>query len=262
MEEMGMKDDALKIIVRERYAQTARGIGQSCCSDSSNSCCQAETLGYDSDQLGNIPAESILGLGCGNPLGGIELREGWTVLDLGSGAGIDCFIAARSVGESGRVIGIDMTPEMIDRANTLAEKAGITNVEFRLGEIEKLPVGDSSVDVIISNCVINLSPDKQSVFREAFRVLKPGGKLAISDILAKSPIPENVARDPDLYTGCIAGAVTEDIYRKAIESAGFEGIGIRTVGSNEAIVGNIPPHSNTAINVFSAYITAYKPDKT
>jgi arsenite methyltransferase len=183
-------------------------------------------MGYAADELSGAPEGSNLGLGCGNPHAVAALGPGETVLDLGSGGGLDCFLAARKVGPEGRVIGVDMTPDMIGRARDNARKAGLTNVEFRLGEIEHLPVADRTVDAILSNCVINLSPDKEAVFREAFRVLRPGGRLAISDVVALGPIPPELRRDLALYTGCLAGAATIDETTRLLRLAGFEDIQI------------------------------------
>lgn len=183
-----------------------------------------------------IPAEANLGLGCGNPTALAGLKPGETVLDLGSGAGIDCFLAARRVGPTGRVIGVDMTPEMIDRARANARRGGFSNVEFRLGEIENLPLADSSVDVIISNCVINLSTDKPRVFREAFRVLRPGGRLLVSDLVLTSPLPAAVSQSLDAYVACVAGALTREDYLSAITAAGFKNIEVVTEK-------NFPPSS-------------------
>ncbi|MBW2529524.1 MAG: arsenite methyltransferase [Deltaproteobacteria bacterium] len=213
--------------VREAYGKIASIPSSSCCGPST--CCggatvedQAERLGYRPDQLAVLPDGANLGLGCGNPTALASLRPGEVVVDLGAGAGIDAFIAARSVGPTGRIIGIDMTPEMLTRARENAVRAGVAGyVEFREGIIEKMPVVADSVDVIISNCVINLSPDKEAVFREAFRVLKPGGRLAVSDILLSEPLPEDVRRMADLYVGCVAGALVADDYLGAIEKAGF-----------------------------------------
>ena len=227
-----MKEKEIKPYVRERYARAARQ-GTSCCS-SASSCCgggkETDTiskgLGYTDEDLRAVPEGSNLGLGCGNPLALASLREGETVLDLGSGAGIDCFLAARQVGKKGKVIGVDMTPEMIDKARENAEKGGFANVEFRLGEIENLPVGDHQVDIVISNCVINLSPAKERVFQEAFRVLKPGGRLMVSDIVLLQELPDAIKNSVSAYVHCVAGAETKENYLRAIQGAGFREIRI------------------------------------
>ncbi len=232
---MGVKDIKIKKHVRDRYAHAAR-TGTSCCGSGSGSggCCGGQTdliqgeasrmVGYSPGELAAIPADADLGLGCGNPTALAGLRPGETVLDLGSGAGIDCFLAARKVGPKGRVIGVDMTPEMLDRARANARKSGLSNVEFRLGEIENLPVADNAVDVIISNCVINLSTDKPRVFREAFRVLKPGGRMMVSDLALKKPLPPAVRGSVEAYVACIAGAMVKEGYLGAIRDAGFKKI--------------------------------------
>jgi len=190
--------------VRRRYGATARGetssCGDGCCTSTS-----ADTLGYSAEESAMAPEAANLGLGCGNPLAIASLREGQVVLDLGSGAGFDCFLAARAVGSTGNVIGVDMTHEMLSKARENAQKNGFTNVEFRLGEIEALPVANNSIDVIISNCVINLSPEKQRVFEEAFRVLKPGGRLAVADMVATAPLPEEIKSDWGAYTALTPG---------------------------------------------------------
>jgi SAM-dependent methyltransferase len=180
-----------------------------------------DRLGYSEKELASIPNGANLGLGCGNPTALASIREGDVVLDLGAGAGIDCFLAAEKVGASGRVIGVDMTPEMIDQARKTARECGYDHVEFRLGEIEHLPVADASVDWVISNCVVNLSPDKAQVFREAYRSLRPGGGLLVSDIVLVADLPEGIRRDPEAVAGCIAGAMPREDYLKAIEAAGF-----------------------------------------
>jgi arsenite methyltransferase len=228
-------DEKLRGEVRSHYAAVARN-RTSCCQPG---CCTpgkaipsadlGETalgMGYTADQLSAVPQGANLGLGCGNPHGVAALRAGETVLDLGSGGGLDCFLAARKVGPQGRVIGVDMTPDMVSRARDNARTAGISNVEFRLGEIEHLPVADQTVDAILSNCVINLSPDKAAVFREAFRALRPGGRLAISDVVALRPVPLEIRRDLALYTGCLAGAATIEDTSKLLEEAGFVDIQI------------------------------------
>ena len=223
--------------VREGYGRIARE-RESCCSSETSccgpvaSCCGGPTsaeelsrrIGYSDEEMDAVPEGANLGLGCGNPVALASLREGETVLDLGSGAGFDCFLAARAVGEAGRVIGVDMTPDMLERARSNADKGGHANVEFRLGEIENLPVADGLVDAIISNCVINLSPDKPRVFSEAFRVLAPGGRLMVSDIVLLKGLPEPVRESAEAYVGCLSGAMLKDDYLGAIANAGFEGI--------------------------------------
>ncbi len=240
-------------------------IGASCC-HTEPSCCgstgavgTSERLGYSPDVIGKIPEGTDLGLGCGNPLALAQVQSGETVLDLGSGAGFDCFIAAREVGNEGKVIGIDMTPEMIDTARANALKAGIDNVEFHLGEIENLPLKDTSVDVVISNCVVNLSLDKQTVYNEAFRVLKPGGRLAISDILTRIPLPEKIKQDEKLVAGCVGGAISADELYPIIERAGFINISIVPKSNSDAIISGWKPGDNIEQYIFSAYITANKP---
>ena len=219
----------IREMVRKGYATVAKG-GCGCCGPTS--CCPgantaeqiSEKIGYSPEEIGAVPDGANLGLGCGNPLAHAAIHEGDTVLDLGSGAGFDCFLAARKIGKTGRVIGVDMTPEMLARARQNALKAGITNVEFRLGEIESLPVADCAVDLIISNCVINLSPDKARVFSEAFRVLKPGGMLMISDIVLERDLPEAVLSSVAAYVGCLAGAVRKAMYLNLIHGAGFSDV--------------------------------------
>ncbi len=211
-----MKKDK-KESVRNEYGKIAKESG-SCCGSSCS--CPDLAAGYDAGQLQGIPGEADLGLGCGNPTAPAELRPGETVLDLGSGAGVDCFLAARQVGPQGRVIGVDMTPEMLDRARRIAVESAIANVEFRLGEIESLPVADSTADVVISNCVINLAEDKGRVFREIFRALKPGGRLVVSDIVLLRDLPPFLRDNDAAYASCISGAVPKDEYLAAITAAG------------------------------------------
>ncbi len=211
-----MKNDE-KQSVRKEYGRIARD-GGSCCG--SNCSCPDLASGYDAGQLQGIPGEADLGLGCGNPTAPAELKVGETVLDLGSGAGVDCFLAARQVGEEGHVIGVDMTPEMLDRARRIAAENAVANVEFRLGEIENLPVGDSTADIVISNCVINLSTDKGRVFREIFRALKPGGRLVVSDIVLLRALPAFLRDSEAAYASCISGAVLKEAYLEAIRDAG------------------------------------------
>jgi len=225
-----MKDTEIRKSVREGYAKIAKEGGSccnrdsTCCSDTRSARDISQSIGYSEEELAAAPEGANLGLGCGNPIALASLKEGETVLDLGSGAGFDCFLAANRVGKSGRVIGVDMTPEMIEKARKNAGKSDYTNVEFRLGEIENLPAADSSVDVIISNCVINLAPDKKRVFKEAFRVLKPGGRLMVSDIVLTKELPDAIRNSVQAYIGCISGAILEEKYLGAIESAGFQDV--------------------------------------
>ncbi len=223
-----MKKEEIIKIVRESYAQIAKQ-GESCCSPFV-SCCngknQAESisakLGYSKEEIQSVTEGADLGLGCGNPTAIASLEPGETVIDLGSGAGFDCFLAAQKVGDNGKVIGIDMTDEMIERAVLIAQKGGYENVEFRQGEIERLPVGNCIADVVISNCVINLSPEKQKVFEEVHRVLKPGGRFMISDIVLGSELPNSIKSSIEAYIGCLAGAILKDDYLQALVRAGFQ----------------------------------------
>ncbi len=221
-----MPDQDVKQAVREHYADIARQ-GGSCCGPTTGCCGSATSatistaIGYSAVELSAVPEGADLGLGCGNPLAFAALDPGDVVVDLGSGAGFDCFLAAKRVGPGGRVIGVDMTHEMLERARDNAARGGVQNVEFRLGEIENLPVADAAADMVISNCVINLSTDKPRVFREALRVLKPGGRLMVSDLVLARPLPSGVARSVAAYAGCIAGAMLRDDYLAAISEAGF-----------------------------------------
>jgi len=227
-----MSEKKIRQVVREGYAKIAKQ-DSSCCAPVS-SCCGStnlaqdisKSIGYTEEEIRAVPQGANLGLGCGNPVALALLTEGETVLDLGSGAGLDCFLAADKVGESGRVIGVDMTPEMIEKARENARKGNYANVEFRLGEIENLPVADNAVDAVISNCVINLAPDKRRVFTEAFRVLKPGGRLMISDIVLLKELPDLIKSSVEAYVGCLSGAVMKDEYIEAIKAAGFQEVGI------------------------------------
>jgi SAM-dependent methyltransferase len=215
--------------VRERYGKIAEGTISGCCGPQTSGCAATESavtlgIGYSAAELAEVPAEANLGLGCGAPLNFLALRRGETVLDLGSGAGLDAFLAAREVGEEGRVIGVDMTPEMLERARRNAHKAGRTNVEFRQGRLEALPVADASVDAITSNCVINLVPDKAAVFREAARVLRPGGRMVVSDIILDGELPPAVATDLLAYVGCVAGALPRPRYFDLLAQAGLTNV--------------------------------------
>lgn len=223
-----MKKEEIKKSVREGYAKIAQQ--DSTCCNTTSSCCNntdlarnmSKTIGYTEEEMDRVPEGANLGLGCGNPVALASLKEGETVLDLGSGAGFDCFLAADKVGKNGKVIGIDMTPEMIEKARENARQGDYTNAEFRLGEIENLPVADNSVDVVISNCVINLVPDKRRVFKETFRVLKPGGRLMVSDIVLLRELPDFIKNSIEAYIGCLSGAIMRDEYIDAIEAAGFQ----------------------------------------
>ncbi len=222
------REKEVKKFVKDRYGKIASQ------KDSSCSCCgsppdlveQAKAMGYSEEDIKSIPEDAVMGLGCGNPTALAELKEGETVLDLGSGGGLDVFLAAKRVGEEGTVIGVDMTPEMIEKAKENARKADCQNVEFRLGEIENLPVEDNSVDIIISNCVINLSPDKLATFKEAFRVLKPDGRILISDLVTEGELPEEIKRSFDAWAECIAGALEKQEYLDTIKKAGFRDVEI------------------------------------
>ena len=223
-----MEDNEIKKIVRDRYGKIASY--SSCCSPTAelkaaSSCCgpteSINEMGYSIEELKNLPEGANLGLGCGNPTASADLKEGEIVLDLGSGAGIDCFLAANKVGESGKVIGVDMTYQMLDKARENAIKGKYENVEFRLGEIENLPVADNTVDVIISNCVINLSTDKRKVYQEAYRVLKPGGRIIVSDIVLYEELPDSIKQSVGAYAGCVAGAMLKDDYLAVIKDVGF-----------------------------------------
>jgi len=228
-----METKDIKKSVRESYGKIAKQ-ESSCCGHESScgpmtSCGGtgvatevSKDLGYTDEDINKVPDGANLGLGCGNPIALASLKEGETVLDLGSGAGFDCFLAANKVGEKGKVIGVDMTPEMIEKARGNAKKDNYSNVEFRLGEIDNLPVADNTVDIVISNCVINLAPEKSRVFEEAYRVLKPGGRMMISDIVLLKQLPENILNSIEAYVGCISGAIKMEDYLKAMEDAGFK----------------------------------------
>jgi arsenite methyltransferase len=243
--------------VRRRYGTSASG--KSACADECCTSTDAITLGYSAEDAAAAPEAVNLRLGCGNPLAIASLREGQVVLDLGSGAGFDCFLAARAVGTSGTVIGVDMTQEMLTKARENAQKHGLTNVEFRLGEIEALPVADKSIDVIISNCVINLSPEKQRVFNEAFRVLKPGGRLAVADIVATAPLPDDIKADWAAYTGCMSGASQITKLERMLQASGFKNIKIAPKDSSRSFIREWLPGKKIEDYLVSATIEAVKP---
>jgi len=231
------RHDQRKQWVRERYGALASEKDQGCCGEA-RACCDpaaavAAHIGYSAEELSAAPAGANLGLGCGNPLAIDSIAPGETVLDLGSGAGFDAFLAAARVGPAGRVIGVDLTPEMIERARVNAEREGYTNVEFRQGDIEALPVEDASVDLVISNCVLNLVPDKAAAFREIARVLRPGGRIAIADIVLDKPLPQGLADDADAYCACVGGAVSRAQYLRGLEAAGL--VDVRVVSEADAI---------------------------
>jgi len=227
-----MKEEKIKKAVREGYAKIAKKEA-SCCSPV-KSCCGGDnpsesiskSIGYTDEELKGVPEGANLGLGCGNPVALASLKQGEIVLDLGSGPGLDCFLAANKVGKTGKVVGVDMTPEMIEKARENARKGKYGNVEFKLGEIENLPVADNFVNAVISNCVINLVPDKKRVFRETFRVLKPGGRLMISDLVLLKELPDFIKNSVEAYIGCLSGAIMKDDYLNAIKAAGFREVKI------------------------------------
>ena len=248
--------DTTRAAVRERYGDIARTSG-SCCGPTG--CGTTSTkLGYTNADVLSVPDGADLSLGCGNPQAIAALRPGETVLDLGSGAGFDCFLAARQVGPDGRVIGVDMTPEMIARARDNARGFEPANVEFRLGEIEHLPVADASVDVVISNCVVNLSPEKPAVYREAFRALKPGGRVAIADVVATAALPDEVRRDMAAYTGCVAGAAEIGDIERMLAEAGFVDVRITPKDETRVLLREWLPGTAVGDYVVSATIEARK----
>jgi SAM-dependent methyltransferase len=260
--------DQIRTAVRQEYGQIAKegsagcdcGCGPVCGEVSAPSSEQLSAkMGYSETEISEAPDGANLGLGCGNPHAIASLRPGETVVDLGSGAGFDCFLAARQVGESGSVIGVDMTPEMNTRARQSAREAGVANVEFRLGEIEHLPVGDGEADVIISNCVINLSPEKSQVFREAFRILRRGGRLAVSDVITTAPLPESLLHDMKAYTGCISGAVDASEVESMLAEAGFVDIHVKPIDESRELIREWTQGGDLRDYVVSAMIEARKP---
>lgn len=260
-----VQQDEVRQTVREQYGQAAEGkgnaSGSSCCGSPSASLAadMARVLGYSADEASGVPEGANMGLGCGNPQAIADLRLGETVLDLGSGGGFDCFLAARQVGDSGKVLGVDMTPAMVSKARANAEKGGYRNVEFRLGEIENLPVADGTVDAIISNCVINLSPDKHRVFAEACRVLKPGGRLAISDVVAFAELPEEIRSEPELFTGCMAGASLISELKEMLETNHFQQVRIAPKDESKKFIRDWAPGRPVTDYVVSATIEAIRP---
>lgn len=255
-----MDKKKIKEHVKKRYGEIAKtecsSCSYGCCS---SSCCSsppkyvAWKIGYSPDDIESVPDDSVLGLGCGNPVALASLKEGETVLDLGSGGGIDVFLAAKKVGSLGKLIGVDMTEEMVARAEASALKHGYKNVEFRLGEIENLPVEDETVDVIISNCVVNLSPDKLKVFQEAYRVLKPSGRLMVSDLVTEGKLPEKIRKSYDAWAGCIAGALEKSEYLETIKRAGFKNV---KVASEKAYTIDVSKELRGKIT--SVHVEAYK----
>lgn len=242
---MSNKDLTIRDSVREYYANRASG----------SSCCSSDETFYPSDLIESIPTEiAEFSLGCGNPISLADIQTGETILDLGSGGGLDCFLAAQKTGETGQVIGIDMTDEMLNRAGTKAEELGLTNVEFRKGFLEEIPVEDATIDVVISNCVINLSPDKNKVFAEISRVLKPGGRIAISDIVSNGEIPEEILNMKDSWSACMAGAMSVKEFKDGLSASGFGKVKIMSIDGNQQLSDQYPVNG-----LFSAAITAIKP---
>lgn len=261
-------NDKIRSAVRENYGKVAESASAGC-GCSSSSCCGSPGdvtaadislgLGYSTEDVASVPEGANLGLGCGNPQAITSLKPGETVLDLGSGGGFDCFLAARAVGANGQVIGVDMTPEMIVKSRRNAEKVGLRNVDFRLGELENLPVADGIVDVIMSNCVINLSPEKEKVFKEAFRVLKSGGRLAVSDVVATAELPDVLKEDMAYHTGCIAGASSVQDLEAMLRLAGFHKIQIKPKPESKSFIRDWMPGSNIENYVVSTTIEAIRP---
>ena len=252
-----MNQTEVKELVRNWYGVAAAG-SSGCCGSASTPQEASCGMGYSEAELASLPEGADLGLGCGNPQALAAMRPGEVIVDLGSGAGIDCFLAARQVGPSGRVIGVDMTHEMLAKARANAERVGATNVEFRLGEIEHLPIADNTADVVISNCVINLVPDKEQVYREAFRVLKPDGRVAIADVVNTAPLPPDLAADPALLCGCVAGAATTKQIEDWLAAAGFTEIRITIKPGSRELVESWAPGRGIADYVASATIEARK----
>ncbi len=262
--------DDIRNSVRSSYAEVANASNNGDCCGEESSCCGVSDdakintlistrLGYSEDDLAKVPDGADMGLGCGNPKAIAALQQGETVVDLGSGGGFDAFLAAQEIGNTGKVIGIDMTPDMLSKARGNAEKGNYTNVEFRLGEIEHLPVADATVDVIISNCVINLSPDKQQVFNDAFRILKSGGRLAISDIVASTELPDKIKNDMQLHSACVSGASLVSELESFMSKAGFKDISIQPKDESKEFIKDWAPGTGVEDYVLSATIEAVKP---
>jgi SAM-dependent methyltransferase len=268
-----MNDSEIKVLVKESYGKIAR-TGGSCC-PTKGSCCGtlppeeiSKNIGYSEEEMNAVPQGANLGLGCGNPIALASIKEGETVLDLGSGAGFDSFLAANRVGPTGKVIGVDMTPEMINRARENADKGSYSNVQFVPGELEDLPVDDNSMDAVISNCVINLVPDKKKVFKEVFRVLKPGGRLMVSDLVLRQKLPLSIENSIEGYVGCISGAVMKDVYLDAIGSAGFGDVEVIEESafsldffvsdSTDQVTGQSPGMSAEEVNGFADSVSSIK----
>jgi len=262
-----MDDAQIKDMVRARYGGIAAAADASCCAPAASSCCgpvttsddKARRMGYSDAELAAVPDGANLGLGCGNPQAIAALKPGEIVIDLGSGAGFDCFLAARQVGDGGHVIGVDMTHEMLNKARGNAASIGARNVEFRLGELEHLPVADNSADVILSNCVINLVPDKAQVYREAFRVLKHGGRLAVSDVINTAPLSAELQSDPALLCGCVAGAVPAERVEHWLAAAGFVDVHVTPKAESRELIKGWAPGRNLEDHIVSAMVEARKP---
>ena len=265
-----MDEAQIKEMVRARYGTIASSnASDSCCGPAASSCCRPAPaspsddkslrMGYSEADLTSVPEGANLGLGCGNPQAIAAMEPGEVVVDLGSGAGFDCFLAARQVGPTGRVIGVDMTHEMLKKARENAAKVGVANVEFRLGELEHLPIADNTADVVISNCVINLVPDKAQVFRETFRVLKPGGRVAVSDIVNTAPLPADLQADPSFICGCVAGAATADRIEAWLGEAGFTDVRITVKPESRELIQTWAPGRGIEDFVVSAIVEARKP---
>jgi SAM-dependent methyltransferase len=260
------EQDDIRNQVRESYGKVAVADDDACgCAPAAGGCCGGSdpedaslAMGYSVEDVAGVPQGANMGLGCGNPQAIASLKPGEVVLDLGSGGGFDCFLAAKRVGSTGRVLGVDMTPAMVSKARANAEKVAAENIEFRLGEIEALPVADASVDVIISNCVINLSPDKARVFKEAHRVLKAGGRLAVSDVVAFADVPESVRKDMALYSGCIAGASPIKELEAMLRDAGFQDVQVAPVDSSKTFIKDWAPGTPITDFAVSAAITGRK----